>query len=321
MILSVGLTPAWQQILTFDAFRPGEVNRATSAAWCASGKVFNAGIGVAQLGGDSHMLAPIGGPNRRIIEDELNSLGVRFHPIPTETATRICTTVLDRNAHAETELVEEGRPILDDELAMFLERYEELAPKADVIVLIGSLPPNVSHSLYRQLIKPAHCPVVCDFRGEGLLNALDAHPFLVKPNREELQHTFQRPLTSESLCFDAMRQLNERGAEWAVVTDGPHPILISSLHACYRIAPPKIVDEEIVNPIGCGDAMTATIAWASDPKVGLPWKNEKGVLDVLDRIRLGVAASCVKLQDLLPCRLHLDQVKEISKTLVVERVD
>lgn len=321
MILSVGLTPAWQQILTFDAFRSGEVNRATNAAWCASGKVFNAGVGVAQLGGDSHMLAPIGGPNRRIIEDELNGLGVRFHPIPTETATRICTTVLDRRSATVTELVEEGRPIRDEELDMFLERYEELAPKADVVVVIGSLPPNVPHPLYRKLIEAAPGPVVCDFRGEGLLNALDAHPFLVKPNREELQQTFRRPLTSESLCFDAMRQLNERGAEWAVVTNGPHPILISSLHACYRIVPPKIADDEIVNPIGCGDAMTATIAWASGPKVGHQLKNEKGVLDVLDRIRLGIAASCVNLQDLLPCRLHLDQMKQIAKTLVVERVD
>ena len=28
MILSAGLTPAWQQILVFDRFRYGEVNRA-----------------------------------------------------------------------------------------------------------------------------------------------------------------------------------------------------------------------------------------------------------------------------------------------------
>ena len=44
MILSAGLTPAWQQILVFDGFRYGEVNRAAEAVWCASGKVFNAGI-------------------------------------------------------------------------------------------------------------------------------------------------------------------------------------------------------------------------------------------------------------------------------------
>ena len=39
MIVAAGLTPAWQQILRFDALRLGEVNRAVEAHWCASGKV------------------------------------------------------------------------------------------------------------------------------------------------------------------------------------------------------------------------------------------------------------------------------------------
>ena len=57
MILSAGLTPAWQQILVFDAFRYGEVNRASEVLWCASGKVFNAGIAAHHLGGPSRTLA------------------------------------------------------------------------------------------------------------------------------------------------------------------------------------------------------------------------------------------------------------------------
>ena len=49
VILSAGLTPAWQQILVFDAFHPGEVNRAVEAHWCSSGKVLNAGIAAQHL--------------------------------------------------------------------------------------------------------------------------------------------------------------------------------------------------------------------------------------------------------------------------------
>jgi len=41
VILVAGLTPAWQQILRFDDFRPGEVNRASEVQWCCSGKVLN----------------------------------------------------------------------------------------------------------------------------------------------------------------------------------------------------------------------------------------------------------------------------------------
>ena len=38
MILTAGLTPAWQQVLVLDELLPGEVNRAREVHWCASGK-------------------------------------------------------------------------------------------------------------------------------------------------------------------------------------------------------------------------------------------------------------------------------------------
>ena len=62
MILSAGLTPAWQQIMVFDRLRPGEVNRACEVVWCGSGKVLNAGLAMHHLGGPSLTLAPLGGP-------------------------------------------------------------------------------------------------------------------------------------------------------------------------------------------------------------------------------------------------------------------
>src|SRR4030042_1085567 len=51
MILSAGLTPAWQQILEFSSFRYGEVNRAIAVHWLAQGKALNAGIAGHHLGG------------------------------------------------------------------------------------------------------------------------------------------------------------------------------------------------------------------------------------------------------------------------------
>src|SRR5262249_7617530 len=62
LILAAGLTPAWQQILQFDALAVGEVNRATDVQWCASGKVLNVGIALGHLGAESLTLAPLGGP-------------------------------------------------------------------------------------------------------------------------------------------------------------------------------------------------------------------------------------------------------------------
>ena len=55
-ILAAGLTPAWQQVLVFDAFTPGAVNRAREVHWCASGKVLNAARALHHLGGPARAL-------------------------------------------------------------------------------------------------------------------------------------------------------------------------------------------------------------------------------------------------------------------------
>ena len=139
MILTAGLTPAWQQILVFDGFRYGEVNRAAEVHWCASGKVFNAGVAVHRLGGPSLTLATVGGPVLAEMERDLQRLGVPCRWVRTEAATRVCTTILDRRTGTMTELVENGRPLHAEELAAFARAYAEEAAQAKVAIVIGSL--------------------------------------------------------------------------------------------------------------------------------------------------------------------------------------
>lgn len=290
MILSAGLTPAWQQILVFDAFHVGGVNRAREVHWCASGKVFNAGIGAHHLGGPSLTLAPVGGPPRGEIEAEFAALGVPHRWIETVAATRVCTTILDRSTGTITELVENGRPVTAHELDAFCAAYAEEAARAAVVVLIGSLPIGTPETFYRRLLERTPCPAVLDFRGPGLMSVLDLQPYVVKPNRDELARTVGRPLDSDEDLLAAMRSLNARGAAWVVITQGAGPVWVSSTHAVYRLTPPPVPD--IVNPIASGDALAATIAWATRAGRPLP-----------EAVRLGLAAAAQNVRQLLPCRL------------------
>ena len=307
MILSAGLTPAWQQILLFDSFHEGQVNRARKAHWTASGKVFNAGIGVHQLGEPSLTLATVGGPVQVQIERELNELGVPWRFVQTESATRVCTTILDRATGRVTELVENGRPLLPEELDAFRQAYAEEAAKADVAVVIGSLPVETPVTFYRELIERTPCPVVLDFRGEGLMSVLDLEPYVVKPNREELARTMGRPLDMDEQLIDAMRSLNDRGAQWVVITQGSAPVWVTSTKETYRVLPPKV--DQIVSPIGCGDAMAAAIACAT-----------RQGHEPIESIRRGIAAAANNLTELLSCRLDARKVKELSALVKVEKV-
>lgn len=290
MILSAGLTPAWQQILTFDSFRLGEVNRAGRAVWCASGKVFNAGIAAHHLGGPSLTLAPVGGPAWGAIEAELADLRVPCRWIRTRAATRVCTTILDAATGSMTELVENGRGLTAMELRLFRRVYAAQAASADVVVLIGSLPEGTPESYYRELMEKTPCPAVLDFRGQGLLSVLDLEPLLVKPNREELARTVGDSLETDDDLLRAMRSLNDRGAKYVLTTQGSGPVWLSSAGEAWRLTGPAIAD--VVNPIGSGDAMAATIAWAV--RAGRP---------MVEAARLAIAAAAQNCRQLLPCRL------------------
>ena len=308
MILCAGLTPAWQHILVFDGFRYGEVNRAAEAHWCASGKVFNAGIAAHRLGGSSLTLAPVGGPVLPQIEADLRRLGVPFRWVVTESATRVCTTLLDRSTRAVTELVENGRSLSAGELDAFLQAYAEEAARAKVVVLIGSLPAGTPDAYYRQLLERTGCPAVLDFRGDGLLGALDLKPYVVKPNREELARTVGHALDDDRALLDAMRSLNRRGAQWVVITEGGRPVWLSSAQKAYKLYPPAAA--QVVNPIGCGDAMSAAIAWAT-----------RDGRDIVEAVRLGIAAAGENIQQLLPCRFDPAHVAEKAGLVRVDECE
>ncbi|MHB8901205.1 MAG: 1-phosphofructokinase family hexose kinase [Thermoguttaceae bacterium] len=309
MILSAGLTPAWQQILVFDRFRYGEVNRAAEVHWCASGKVFNAGIGVHHLGAKSLTLATAGGPPLAQIRAEMESLGVPLEVVETESATRVCTTILDRSTGTMTELVENGRPVTEVELDVFEARFAEAGRTAQAAILIGTLPQGTPAGYYRRLLRHVSCPTVLDFRGEGLLGVLDLQPTVVKPNREELARTVGHDLDRDEALLEAMRGLNEAGAQWVVVTDGPRAVWLTSRTATYRFSPPRIPATEVVNPIGCGDSMAAALAWATAEDLAMP-----------DAVRLGIAASVDNLRQLLPCRLSAPRIRAISRAIEGHRV-
>jgi fructose-1-phosphate kinase PfkB-like protein len=98
--------------------------------------------------------------------------------------------------------------------------------------------------------------VILDIRGNELLECLPLKPLLVKPNCEELAATIGRPITTEADVLDAMSAVRDRGAEWIVISNGNQPVLAMGPDGLHRLQPPKV---KVVNPIGCGDSMTAAI--------------------------------------------------------------
>lgn len=304
MIIAAGLTPAWQQIVLLDRLQHGEVNRAREVHWCASGKVLNVGIALHHLGAEAETISLVGGLPARSIDAEFEQFGIDRKWVPTAAATRVCTTVLEAETGIATELVENAAAVTAGELADFHSAFRESATAADVILLAGSLPAGTPETYYRDLITGIAARVIIDGRGAELAAALEATPFLVKPNREELARTVGRELNSDDDLVAAMRELNAAGAQWVLVTQGAHAVWLTSATDCLRFQPPIITP---VNPIGSGDSLAAGIGW------GLANGD-----DITRAVQLGIAAGVENAIQLLPGRVAAEAVIERAGTIDVE---
>ncbi|HEX4144974.1 MAG TPA: PfkB family carbohydrate kinase [Pirellulales bacterium] len=306
MIVSAGLSPARQQILLFGHFTPGEVNRAKHAHWCASGKVLNVGIALAHLKAEAVMIAPVGGPAAGPIKDEFVAHGGRQAWIEVTSRTRVCTTLIDQSSGETTELVEEAGPLAADEIARFESSCAEQLAGARVAVFSGSIPAGTPPNLYARLLANSQAAAILDIRGPELALALGRRPLMVKPNRQELAQFVGRQIDSDAELCAAMAELNDRGAEWVVISNGRHDVWARDGHDVYRVRPPVI---EAVNPIGSGDCLAAAMAWQIDQ--GAP---------VLDALRAGIAAASLNAAQLLPARLDRAEVLALAEQIVVEQV-
>jgi fructose-1-phosphate kinase PfkB-like protein len=181
------------------------------------------------------------------------------------------------------------------------------------------MPTGTPRTYYRELLEGAKnaaalqsrdglpARLVLDIRGPELLECLSFRPFLVKPNREELAATMNRPLDDDASLLAAMRELNHAGAEWVLVTAGGTPAWLTSGAETWRITPPAGV--KVVNPIGCGDSVAAGIA--------------VGLLEGCDAqgcVALGMGAAAANLERMECARFESPRARDLAEGVKSQRV-
>lgn len=148
---------------------------------------------------------------------------------------------------------EDSRQHVDSDL---LAALSETVNAGDYIVLSGSLPAGWSTNLYTgaiELARSRNARSVVDASGELLTRCLEARPDIVKVNRWEAAQSLRMNTK------DDVKRLAEamvlRGAETAVVTDGPRTLALASRFSEDIAIEPAYVPP--VSPVGAGDAFLA----------------------------------------------------------------
>ena len=104
-------------------------------------------------------------------------------------------------------------------------------------------------------LKDRQIRTVVDASGELLKAVLPYHPFLIKPNQDELEGLFQVKMSTKEEMFAYAKQLQKMGACSVLISLGGNGALLLTEHGeQMQLDAPK---GKVRNAVGAGDSMVA----------------------------------------------------------------
>ena len=283
MITSISLNPSIDRTMTVESFTPGGLNRVVASSDVAAGKGINVALTVSALGLDSECIGYMYRDSASLFEKRLMVNSTAYDFIWCEGTARTNIKVFDRSQGVVTELNESGRTVEPEQLERMVELVTRHAENSDFLVLTGSLPPGCPDDFYRTLIHAVDglgCRCVLDADGDRLKYGLEARPFMIKPNRYELEMMTGSHLESVQEIRDAARQYIDMGVGVVAVSLGAEGALI--LEGDEALYAPRL-NIEVKSTVGAGDSMVAGLV------AGFMAENE-----LEDTFRMGMACATAR---------------------------
>ena len=189
------------------------------------------------------------------IVKRLNDMGIKSDFISIENG--ISRINLKLKSIDGTEINGAGPDISEEKVNELMDKLNQLK-EGDVLVLAGSIPSSMSDNIYRDImadLKDRGVMIVVDATKDLLLNVLEYHPFLIKPNNHELGEIFDVKLTTREEVIPYGRKLQEKGARNVLVSmAGEGAVLIAEDGQVFDTPAPK---GKLINGVGAGDSMVA----------------------------------------------------------------
>ncbi len=254
MITTICLNPCFDKTVEVNHFEVGRVNRIQDSRVDLGGKGINVAIVAGRLGLDVQCIGTMGenGSEELVHMMDREGLAHSFMKVPGRIRTNM--KVYCREGKDITELNEPGAPLDEESLRRFTELAVQKTETSDIVVLTGSLPPGCPYGTYRDLLNALKGKkTILDTEGKELeLCAKEAHPFLIKPNLQELESTLGIQLRTMRAIRDAALLFIRLGVQQAVVSMGPMGAMYVSQDKTL-FAPALRVETK--STVGAGDAM------------------------------------------------------------------
>lgn len=236
------------------------VDEDNKTIYSAGGKGINVSKTIKLLNRESISLGFIGGDNSNIITDRLDELKIKYDYVHIKNNIRTNTKLIDRNGNL-TERNEKGPHVDISEIDAVIEKIKELLKEDDILVLSGSVCLDVDLNIYKQLTNIANnikAKVILDADNELFKNAIEAKPYLIKPNIHELCNYYNIEETNDiKILIPLCKKLIDKGIKQIMLSMGKDGALYIDKDEVYIIEP---LDINIRSTVGAGDAMVGALA-------------------------------------------------------------
>lgn len=261
MIYTVTFNPSLDYIVSVKDFQLGMTNRTSSELMLPGGKGINVSTVLTNLGIESTALGFLAGFTGEEIRRQLEVMGVTTDFIELEDG--LSRINLKLKSIDGTEINGNGPHIRKEDLDQLMAKLNTLK-EGDVLILAGSIPTDVPDNIYQvimEMLKDRGVMIVVDATKQLLLNVLEHHPFLIKPNNHELGEIFNVRLMTRDEVVPYARELQKLGARNVLVSmAGTGAVLLAEDGSVYMTPAPK---GDLKNGVGAGDSMVAgfTAGW------------------------------------------------------------
>ncbi|MDR1137250.1 MAG: 1-phosphofructokinase family hexose kinase [Synergistaceae bacterium] len=262
MITTVTLNPCTDLTITVDDLEIEATNQIVGTRRDIGGKGINVSVALHQMGYRTKCLGIQFGQDEDKLSSALDILGIPFDFVQEEGGMRTNVKIFSLKRQSMTELNEVGGNVSMKTLERVMQKIYESASESTILVLAGSVPKGVPHTVYYDIIQSldgSGIKIIADVRGDLLRNVLCDGVFLIKPNIGELEEIVGRPICSFAELIREARNINSLGVKYVCVSMGVLGAAIIDGRECWYTSAP---DVKVRGLQGAGDSMVAGICVA-----------------------------------------------------------
>ena len=255
MIYTVTINPSIDYIVSTENFSLGKTNRTTEEKMFPGGKGINVSTVLTNLGISNIALGFIAGFTGNEIKRLSQQRGILCDFIPLPNGNNRINIKLKN--YDGTEINGLGPDIPNEKLQELLKKLDHLRD-GDSLILAGSISSSVPSNIYQIILEELiskKINVVVDATKDLLMNTLHFRPFLIKPNRHELEEAFDTTIESKEEAIRYARHLQRLGARNVMVSlSGDGAVFVSEEGENFEANVPP---GKLINAVGSGDSMIA----------------------------------------------------------------